>query len=56
MDEASIELEAQKDKESREGHVRRFPEGMEAGGNHSTTLHKLMKQELRMTRPSCVIR
>ncbi len=53
--EASVELEAQEDEERREGKVRRPSQGVGSGGDHSTKIHKLMEQELRMTRPGCVI-
>jgi hypothetical protein len=54
--EASVELETQEDEEGREGEVRRSSQGVGSGGDHSTKLHKCMEQELRMTRPGCVVR
>ncbi len=54
--EAGVELEAQEDKESREGKIDRSAQGRGSGGDHSTKLHKLMEQELRMTRLGCVVR
>ncbi|MBS3795925.1 MAG: sulfotransferase, partial [Candidatus Thorarchaeota archaeon] len=54
--ETRVELEAQEDKESREGKVRRSSEGRGLLGDHSTKVDKLIKQELRVTRPGCVVR
>ncbi len=53
--ETRVELETQKNKEGRDGKVWRSAEGGTSSRYHNTKVDKFIKQELRVTRPGCIV-